>query len=421
MKVVGLIVEYNPLHNGHRYHFEQAMALTGADACVIVMSGHFLQRGEPALVNKWARTRMALEMGVDLVFELPYVYSTQQAEIFAYGGVSLLNQLPFVSHLCFGSESGKLEELQAVARILATEPESFKQALMAKMKEGHSYPAAYGHALASLLRGSSSDVDAEMIKQPNNILGIHYLMALNKLQSRIQPLTIKRYKAHYHQESMTDAQIASATSIRKALLETPVPDWEAIRPYVPAYTLEILREEYEAGRGLISWENYYPYLVHTLVSQPASHLRRMYEMEEGIEHRFKTHILTSRSAKQLIQQVKTKRYTWNRIQRMMVHILTQCAKQDIQALELHQGPAYLRLLGYSAKGRKLLNRYKKELKLPLIAAIRQDHPPMLDWDLKAAQIYSLGYRSDVRPNEWKRELSQPPLSTSDDASSFSGN
>ncbi|MDQ0339199.1 putative nucleotidyltransferase [Caldalkalibacillus uzonensis] len=410
MKVVGLIVEYNPLHNGHRYHFEQAMALTGAEACVIVMSGHFLQRGEPALVNKWARTRMALDMGVDLVFELPYVYSTQQAEIFAYGAVFLLNQLPFVTHLCFGSESGNLEELNTAARMLATESQSFKKTLKAKLKEGHPYAYAYGHALAAQLN-KSDRVDAKTFAQPNNILGLHYLMALHQLKSTIQPVTIKRYKAHYHQQTLTDTHIASATSIRQALLETAVPDWEAIRPFVPSFTLDVLKEEYEAGRGLICWENFYSYLLYALLSHSARDLNRIYEMEEGIEHRLKACVLSSHSAKHLIEQVKTKRYTWNRIQRILVHTLTQCHKQDIENLSLQEGPAYLRLLGYSAKGRELLNRYKKELTIPLIANIRQAHPPMLDWDLKAARIYTLGYRSDIRAKEWKRELAQPPLRT----------
>jgi predicted nucleotidyltransferase len=411
MNVVGLIVEYNPLHNGHRYHFEQAMSISHADACVIVMSGNFLQRGEPAIVDKWARAQMALEMGVDLIFELPYVYSTQHAKWFAFGAVAILNQLPFVTHLCFGSESGNLDELSRLAEVLVNEPESVKQLLQRKMKDGWSYPKAYSYALLTLF-GQNNDDLAETVKQPNNILGLYYLSALKRLKSSIQPITIKRVKAHYHQTTISDTQIASATSIRHALFGQSVPQWEAIRAYVPPYTLKILEKEYILGRGLINWERFYPYLTHLFLSQSTEQLNQLYEMEEGIEHRIKKYILSAASVSQLIKQVKTKRYTQNRIQRMLVHALTQCRKESIRALNLEQGPTYLRLLGYSSRGKMLLNQYKKSINIPLIASIRKDHPSMLDWDLKAARIYSLGFQPEKRLQEMNREIAQPPLKRS---------
>lgn len=407
MNVVGMVVEYNPLHNGHRYHFEQAMAASQADASVIVMSGNFLQRGEPAIVDKWARTRMALAMGVDLVFELPYVYATQHAHWFAFGAISLLNQLPFVTHLCFGSESGDISALLDIAQLIVTEPEPFKRALRDKMKAGWSYPQAYSYALQAMT-DKREDL-AEIINKPNNILGLYYLSALIRLKSKIIPLTIKRHKAEYHQKEFNDARIASATSIRHALFRHAVPDWEEIRPYVPPYTLSILKEEYERGRGLINWETYYPYLAHLFLAQSADQLREIYEMNEGIEHRIKKHVSSAASAEQLIKAVKTKRYTQNRIQRIFVHTLTQCRKTSIAQLNLAEGPTYLRLLGFSKKGKELLNQYKKSLNIPLIAAIKKEHPPMLDWDLKAAKIYALGFRSAQRWEEINREIRQRPL------------
>lgn len=407
MNVVGLVVEYNPLHNGHRYHFEQAKKMSKAEACVIVMSGNFLQRGEPAIVDKWARTRMALRMGVDLVFELPYVYSTQNANWFAFGAVALLNQLPFVTHLCFGSESGELEALDKLAEVIVHEPDRLKQTLQDKLKEGWPFPKAYSYALQAVIQ--HDDNLAETIKQPNNILGLHYLAALKRLKSSIIPLTLKRYKAHYHQVNFTDSRVASATSIRQALLERDVPHWDAVRPYVPNYTLDGLIKEYEAGRGLMHWETFYPYLAHLLLSQSASQLRQIYEMEEGIEHRLKKYILQADSLNQLIQLVKTKRYTHNRIQRMLVHLLTQCRKDEIRTLNLEKGPTYLRLLGYSPRGKRLLNQYKHKLNVPLISSIKKEHPAMLELDLKAAAVYNLGIYPQEPGLAQMREISQPPL------------
>lgn len=407
MNVVGLVVEYNPLHNGHIYHFQQSKEVTNADAVVIVMSGNFLQRGEPALVNKWARTKMALEMGADLIFELPYVYSTQQAHYFATGAISILHHLPFVSHLCFGSESGNIGNLQYIAKILADEPASFQQVLQQEMKKGESYPNAYSNALKELLQ--DQDIDPSLSEKPNNILGLHYIMALLNFKSRIQATTIKREKADYHEKEFLDEKIASATSIRQALFSSTIPDWQAIKPFLPAFTLDILEQEYKAGRGPVSWENYYPYINHSFLAQSVEHVESIYEMEEGIEHRFKQKVTEAVSMEHFCQLVKTKRYTWNRIQRMILHTYTQFTKTDASQLNLNQGVRYLRLLGFSSTGKQLLNQYKKELKLPLISSIRKNHPAMLDWDLKASVLHSLGYRANVALQAKKREVRQPPI------------
>jgi predicted nucleotidyltransferase len=407
MKVVGLIVEYNPLHYGHQYHFTEAKKKTGADAVAIVMSGNFLQRGEPALVNKWARAEMALEMGVDLVFELPYVYSTQQAQHFAFGSVATLNHLPFVTHLCFGSESGDINDLKTIAHLLVREPQSFKRKIKEEMSKGNSYPKAYGNSLKKLM--VEQELDPALFEQPNNILGLHYLMSLKKIESSIQPTTIKREKAGYHDKEFVDQKIASATSIRQALFSSNTPDWEKIKPYVPSFTYRLLRKEAEEGRGPVSWESYYSYVTQSFLSQSIAHLHQIYEMEEGIEHRFKSKIKEAESVEHLCQLVKSKRYTWNRIQRMILHTYTQFTKCDALGLNLENGPAYLRLLGYSNMGKQLLNQYKKELEVPLISSIRKNHPPMLEWDLKAALLHSLAYKNEAANKEKKRELLQHPL------------
>lgn len=407
MNVVGLIVEYNPLHNGHVYHFQRSQEVTQADAVVVVMSGNFLQRGEPALVNKWARTKMALAIGADLVFELPYVFSTQQARYFALGAISILHQLPFVTHLCFGSESGQIDSLQYVAERLIHEPVTFRETLQQELSTGQSYPSAYSRALHKIIPDNM--IQPDLISKPNNILAIYYLIALLHFKSKIKPYTIKREKADYHDQAFSDQQIASATSIRKALFSSKTPDWSAVENYLPASSMSILQEEYEAGRGLITWEHYYPYILQSFLAQSPQHLKNIYEMEEGIEHRFKQKIANSTSLEHLIKLVKTKRYTWNRIQRMILHTFTQFTKADAQRLQLEKGVQYLRLLGYSAKGRKLLNQYKKELTLPLVSSIRKDHPAMLDWDIKASHLHCLAYREELVLEARRREVRQAPI------------
>lgn len=407
MNVVGLVVEYNPLHNGHLYHFEQAIKATNADAVVIIMSGNFLQRGEPALVNKWARTQMALEMGVDLVIELPYVYATQQAQHFAFGAVQLLHQLPFVTHLCFGSESGEVHSFQQIAKYIANEPESFSKIIKANMDEGSSYPNAYGNALKQYL--NQNNLDPTLSTEPNNILGLHYVTALQQLNSSIQPTTIKREKAAYHEEKFLDHQIASATAIRKALFTNQIPNWEEISPFLPDFTLNILKNEYQTGRGLVKWAHFDQLVRHALLSQSSDHLRSIYEVEEGIEFRLHEKAKEAVSIEQLCQLVKTKRYTWNRIQRMLLHVFTQCSKQAIHTLGLETGPQYIRLLGFSTQGQALLNQHKKSIGLPLISSIRRDHPPMLEWDIKGSLLHTLAYTKEAQMTEKNRELLQPPL------------
>jgi predicted nucleotidyltransferase len=433
MKAVGIVVEYNPLHNGHVYHFEQARHITQKDAVVAVMSGHFLQRGEPALVNKWARTEMALSMGADIVIELPYAYATQHARIFAYGAVYLLNALPFVEQICFGSEGGEIEPFQHAAQFTTKEPPQFQSEIQRLMKQGLPYPRAYASALRTCW-SDSRHIDPSWFEMPNNILGLHYVNALYELGSSIKPTTIRREKAGYHQKELSDKHIASATAIRKALFseratETSYisgqegtdhnpqgmahmksqPHWSNIHRYVPEYTLHILKREHDSGRGPVQWEDYFPYVLHALLSQSSEQLRTIYEMEEGMEYRLKAKAKEASMIEELIRLSKSKRYTWNRLQRMLLHTFTQLKKDNVRRLRLKDGPDYIRLLGFSEKGRTLLSSYKKHISLPLISAIHKEQSDMLEWDLHVSRLYTLGYRADLQAQERERELQQSPL------------
>lgn len=387
---VGLIVEYNPLHNGHVYHLEQAKKMTGADVAVAVMSGHFLQRGEPAIVSKWARAEMALRMGVDLVLELPAAYAVQPAEWFAYGAVATLHHTGVVDSLCFGSESGELAPLEELAALLASEPEALTAALQQELASGASYPAAYAAAAASMAPGKDMAEAMALLKQPNNTLGLHYLIALRRLGSAINPFTAQRTGAGYHDAMPGSGSIASATAVRRLLLGEGA--LSAAAPYVPAEVLAILEREWQAGRAPVHMERYRDALFTQLVTKSAEELSSYVEVTEGLEHRVRGQLssLPELSVNALLEAIKTKRYTRAKLQRMLTHILLNHKKNEMTPELLQKGPHYIRVLGFTKKGQALLKEMRKKATLPVVikaSAFEHEH---LTWDQVATAVYAMG-------------------------------
>lgn len=412
MRTVGLIVEYNPLHNGHYYHYQQSKKVSGADSAICVMSGHFLQRGEPAIVGKWARAEMALRMGADLVLELPVAFSAQPAEWFAYGAVSALDATGVVDSLCFGCESGSISWLQAAADKLHEEPEELTRLLQLELKTGVPYPTAYSRAVSQLIPGAD-EVD---LAQPNNTLGLHYLIALRRLQSGIKPLAIMRTKAGFNQADITDKQIASATAIRRLL--TIDRSLEAVSPFVPAATLDIMEREWNAGRGPVDWERFAKPLLLQLLHHSPEQLASFHEVHEGLEYRIRkalTDIRLDESpgsgeplVEKLIDRLKTKRYTRTKLQRTLLRILLNHTKKDLSYDTLKQGVPYLRVLGFSPKGQELLKRMKKTAKVPIVTKVTTATSPLLDLDLRATSVYALGYSRPL-PDDWFRDYYEAPI------------
>ncbi|NBI29582.1 nucleotidyltransferase [Chengkuizengella marina] len=409
MTTVGIIVEYNPLHNGHEYHFEQSKKISNADAVIAVMSGNFLQRGEPSIVNKWARTEMALHMGADLVIELPVIYSSQPAEWFAFGAISALDATGIVDHLCFGSESGELEILQTLAKKLKEEPVRFGVEVKQQLKKGINYPAAYTSAIQKILPFEKSEhMD---LSQPNNTLGLHYLIAIERLNSSIQPLTITRQKAGYHQQEVTDQRIASATAIRKLIFEKQNQSY--FSQYMPNYTYEVLQREFQSGRGPIDWECLKDQLLYKLLSITPTECSHYFEVTEGLENRLKQtlpelHSDSSFSVTKLLDLLKTKRYTRTKLQRTLLRILLNHYKTDITIDKLKKGTPYLRVLGFSDKGQHLLKKMKKTSKVPIITKVNKNHTSLLEMDIRATSIYSLSYQNPSA-KEMFQDYYQPPL------------
>lgn len=407
MKTVGLIVEYNPLHNGHVHHFREAKRMAGAEAAIAVMSGDWLQRGEPAVVGKWARAEMALRMGVDVVLELPVAYSAHAAEWFAYGAVSALHATGVVDSLCFGAESGEPAASGDLLRALADEPEPFRQLVREALKAGASYPAAYAQAVQRFGGAGQSELP---LGQPNDILGLHYRLALQRLGSRIEPLAIPRIKAGYHEREAADSAMASATAVRRLIAGGGA---EAARPYLPPGAHEVLRRELAAGRGPIGWESFAQPLLRTVISLPAAELAALAEVTEGLEHRLKSRLAAFPPGEPItieryLDLLKTKRYTRAKLQRMLVRVLLQHSKAELARDSLQAGVPYLRVLGFSERGRALLKEMKRTAGVPVYTKLPAELPPMLERDVQASMLYALAYRQPAQ-EQLLRDYYQPPL------------
>jgi len=401
MNVAGIVVEYNPFHNGHAYHIEASKRTTNANIVVAVMSGHFLQRGEPAIFDKWTRCTQALLNGVDVVFELPVIFATQNAQSFAYGAISLLDQLNCVDSICFGSELGDIDLLTHLSNILKDEPPKFKDSLKKHLNSGMTYPSAVTLALGDIMELSIGNT----LTKPNNMLGLMYLLALHKLNSKITPFTIQRMSADYHQTSITDQSIASATAIRKLYLSKNVTD---IRSYIPDNCYELTANSYVNG---IILEDFRDILFAKIHSLGLIDLEQFLDVEEGLEYRIKRAINKSVTVNDLITHTKSKRYTQTRIQRILIHILLDMKKTNLLPIKSAQ---YAKVLGFTQNGRRFLQKVKKSSSIPIIDMFGKDQPLYSSYDITATKIYSLVEEKKrtgniTLPDLTTRDFKQPPI------------
>lgn len=404
MKIAGIVVEYNPLHHGHIHHYNESKRISQADAVIAVMSGHFLQRGEPAIVDKWTRTEMALKMGVDLVLELPVAYATGSAEWFAYGAVASLNATGVVDELVFGMESDDLSYMKKLAQLLVDKQQQLSPLIAKHLDTGISYPAAYSLAASEL--GGMSHTHA-LLSQPNNSLGLHYLMALYRLHSSIVPRSIVRQHADYHEVQPSHASITSATAIRRMILEGQN---DRLPNYVPKYTIDLLERERRAGKSPVTWEHFSRSLWQELILSSPEVLRQYQEMSEGLEYRIMNTLpkVKEPSVTKLLEALKTKRYTHTKLQRTLLHTLLRHTKQSLSQESLRQGPPYLRVLGFSTQGREILKRMKKTASLEIITRVAGFQHPFLQMDIQATSIYYNAMK-DRHTDELLRDFNEPPI------------
>lgn len=380
LKAVGIIAEYNPFHNGHKYHLEQALTESGADICVSVISGNFTQRGEIALLDKWTRAEMAVRNGVNLVVEMPTVFACSNAGYFAEAGVEILEALGAQS-ICFGSESGNTEELSSIARGIEYSRQPLEDEIKSGVKDGLAYPKARSRAVSKLL----GEKAASVIENPNNILAIEYL----KNMKNARPLVVKRQGAGYH-DTNAQGNTASATAVRMMLREG-----KDISRAVPEFSREILEQ---SRAGFTSSEMLTPLIIQKVLQTSAEELNAIFGAEEGLGNIMKRRVRCWKSYEDIVDDLKSKRYTRTRIERVLVHTLLGIKRADILSAS-----KYIRVLAFDEKGSKYLNQIKKSQKchLPIITNINKDRDAFseargtLEKDILAADLYNLACGRDL--------------------------
>ena len=373
MKIVGLIAEYNPFHNGHKYHIEKAKEVTEADHVIVVMSGDFVQRGTPSIMPKRLRCEAALKAGASLVIELPTCYSTASAESFAFGAVSILDKLGCVDAICFGSECGEIKNLELLAKILIEEPAEYKEALQYYLRQGESYPAARQKAMYEYF---DSDVATPILAEPNNILGIEYLKALHKISSEMKPYTISREFSKYHDKELNEV-FSSASAIRKEINENGL---ENIEGHIPEEGLDLFTENFE-NRFPVVANDFSLLLKYRLLKETKESLSEYLDVSEELANR----IINNRNQfvdyDQFCELLKTKEVTYSRISRALLHILLEIKKDDLVKIE------NARVLGFRKDSTAVLSAIKETSMIPLVGKVVGIEDPMILKDVFAANLY----------------------------------
>ncbi len=414
MKTLGIIAEYNPFHNGHLYHLQKAKKMTGAEFVIAIMSGNFLQRGEPAIFDKWTRALMALKSGVDLVIEIPFVFSSQDARAFANAGIKLLNSLGIVDFVTFGCEDGNISFLNEISELIAKEPLEFKKIIKEEVKKGNNFPTIREKALIQYylenidkLKLSSIEKLRKTLKQPNNILALEYLIALKNSKSNIEPFPIKRIGSNYSQKTL-EGKYSSATAIRNKIFQSIRDNnhdiLENLIDFIPSSSYEIISDTLEKGINPISISHFQQAILSNLRRMPTDDIKGIHGVQEGLENRIKKAAILSGNIEELIKKTKSKRYTHTRIQRILIHSLFNLKHQEISAFN-KIGPIYCRVLGMTNNGKFLLKKIKKKSELPIIIKLKNTFKKnsnhtniieknMLDYDIMSTNLYVLGYTKE---------------------------
>ena len=398
-RVLGIIAEYNPFHNGHLYHIAKSKQETGAQYVIAVISGNFVQRGNTSITNKWTKARMALLNGADLVIELPTIYSISSAENFAEGAIKILNSLGVVDTLSFGMEANDISTLNNIANVLYNEPKEYVTMLSHELSKGNSYPKARENALLLYL----NDIKryANVMSGSNNILGIEYLKALRKTKSTITPVGIKREKVLYNDKYIVD-EFASATAIRKMLMTKELND---ISKVMPRNSYLLLGEELKKGHYVIDIARFEKEIIYTLRKMSVQDIAKLPDVSEGLENSLKNAADSCNTLKDFINIVKTKRFTQTRIQRILLYCLLGITKKQMETSR--KVIPYARVLGFNNKGKELISEMMKlNPKLNIVTSVKKyidtvankNLKEMLDIDILATNIYTLGYFADSYSN-----------------------
>ena len=357
---VGIICEYNPFHNGHLYHLEKVKELAKDEEIILVLGGNFLQRGNVSVMDKYEKTSIALRYGIDLVVELPFIYATQSADVFAEGAIKILNALK-CDRVIFGTESNDVEKLASLAKVQLYD-NKYGERVKTLLNEGYNFPTAMSLALQSF--------EGDKVNTPNDLLALSYIKEIIRNNYNITPISIKRTN-DYHDKNTT-GEISSAASIREKIKKR-----DRIDTYVPSVvSCNIDYKNYD--------DNYFKLLKYKILTEKEN-IKKYQTVDEGIENKIVSSIRNCYSLDDLVNKIKSKRYTYNRISRMLTHILTSFTKEDAKDRNL----SYIRILGFNEKGKKYLNKLKKDTKIPFITNVNKKNIKFLETELKTDSIYYL--------------------------------
>ena len=379
--ITGIVAEYNPLHRGHLYHLEKARELSKAGAIIVVMSSNFVQRGEPALLDKWHRTEAALDSGADLVLELPLVFSAHNSGVFANAAIDILGSTGIVTNLSFGLESPDLHT-DRILDILIEEPEAFKSGLKEYLEKGYSFVEARSLSLDSIIPGS-----AQKLRGPNNILALAYMLRIKQKKWPIATTPVQRIGSDYHSKDISE--YSSATAIRKSLAEGRIN--EALKQLPPSSAKIVMRASSE-GRLCINKDKMWDILRALLLRSSPDEISRYAEIREGIEYRLREAALKATSFDEWASACTSKRYTLGRIQRHGVHFMLGLEQWRNRAFQ-RLGPAYIRVLGMNDTGKELLRLMRTKASLPVItrygaaSGISEYARTMMHYELLGAEIW----------------------------------
>ncbi|MBC8543773.1 nucleotidyltransferase [Bianquea renquensis] len=410
MAAAGIICEYNPFHKGHLYHIEQTRLLTGADDIICVMSGNYVQRGEPAILDKWLRTSMALEAGASLVLELPTYYACASAEFFAFGAVSLLQHTGITDFLCFGCEEDRSHIFQAAAAVLYEEPAPYRSALKTYLSQGFGFAAARARALHHCLSQQYPNVNWQsLIEHPNNILAMEYYKALLRLHSPIQPVPVQRMSGGYSDPDLNHS-MPSASAIRLGLARN-----EDILSCLPPMTAITLQDAISQGLGPVFFSDWSADFYYALSQHTPKTLHSIADMAEGLENRLFRQAKTIWNLDELVAAISCKRYPYARIRRILLNILLNISQERRQQLSFAEGPAYLRILGFRKEREGLLHRLSQSASLPVITNLARqfsslDEPArsMLEDEIRFTDLY-MGHMPNKAKVRRGLDLTQPLL------------
>lgn len=391
-RVLGIIAEYNPFHNGHLYHLQKSIQETECDYVIAIISGNFVQRGNSSVINKWKKAEMALKSGVNLVIELPTIYSISSAENFAFGAIKILNELKIVKSVSFGTETGDMAALNNIANLLVQEPKKYQYILQNELKMGVSFPKAREIAVLKVFNDNRRY--GNIMSSPNNILAIEYLKSIKRLKSFMKPHLVKRERVFYNDDAVVD-DFASATAIRRLLSRNQTEDLSRV---LPKSSYEILMEEIKKENVVLDIAKYEKEIIYNLRKMSLKQIQNIPDVSEGLEHAIKNAVGSCNNLPELLNMIKSKRYTGTRLQRILICSLLGITKKNMENSKKIR--PYVRILGMDEKGKQLISKITKaNPKLDIITSVKKftenNHnkfiKEMLDIDINATDIYTLAY------------------------------